>query len=90
MQKQLVESIRSQLLELQQTCSCTRRGQEEEGSRKHQPDSVEDEKQRGANRRGEGRGGGEHGELVLNLHAPIIMFLLSGPGGGDLEAAGGK
>uniref|UniRef100_A0A3P9DLC1 Kinesin-like protein KIF20A n=1 Tax=Maylandia zebra TaxID=106582 RepID=A0A3P9DLC1_9CICH len=49
--KQLVESIRSQLLELQQTCSCTRRGQEEEGSRKHQPDSVEDEKQRGANRR---------------------------------------
>nr|XP_024655353.1 kinesin-like protein KIF20B [Maylandia zebra] len=49
--KQLVESIRSQLLELQQTCGCTRRGQEEEGSRKHQPDSVEDEKQRGANRR---------------------------------------
>lgn len=33
---------------------------------------------------------GKHGELVLNLHAPIIMFLLSGPGGGDLEAAGGK
>ncbi|XP_039869967.1 kinesin-like protein KIF20A isoform X3 [Simochromis diagramma] len=49
--KQLVESIRSQLVELQQTCGCTRRGQEEEGSRKHQPDSVEDEKQRGANRR---------------------------------------
>ncbi|XP_005743507.1 kinesin-like protein KIF20B [Pundamilia nyererei] len=49
--KQLVESIRSQLLELQQTCGCTRRGQEEEGSRKHQPDPVEDEKQRGANRR---------------------------------------
>ncbi|KAL3968227.1 pre-rRNA-processing protein IPI3 [Sarotherodon galilaeus] len=52
--RQLVESIRSQLLELQQTCRCTRRrGQEEEeeGSRKHLRDSVEDEKQRGANRR---------------------------------------
>lgn len=33
---------------------------------------------------------GKHGELVLNLHAPVIMLFLSGLGGGDLEAAGGK
>lgn len=52
--RQLIESIRSQLLELQQTCRCTRRrgqDEEEEGSRKRQRDSVEDEEQRGANRR---------------------------------------
>ncbi|CAI5657899.1 unnamed protein product [Oreochromis niloticus] len=53
--RQLIESIRSQLLELQQTCRCTRRRgreeEEEEGSRKRQRDCVEDEEQRGANRR---------------------------------------
>ncbi|XP_031600864.1 kinesin-like protein KIF20A isoform X3 [Oreochromis aureus] len=53
--RQLIESIRSQLLELQQTCHCTRRRgreeEEEEGSRKRQRDCVEDEEQRGANRR---------------------------------------
>lgn len=60
MQRQLVESIRSQLLELQQTCRCLRRPgadeEEEEESRKRQRVSPEDEEQKGAKRRGERRG----------------------------------
>uniref|UniRef100_A0A3Q3JLE0 Kinesin motor domain-containing protein n=1 Tax=Monopterus albus TaxID=43700 RepID=A0A3Q3JLE0_MONAL len=45
--KALVESIRSELLALQQTCCCQRRSGGEEESRKRQHDPVEDEEEKG-------------------------------------------
>ncbi|XP_037610900.1 kinesin-like protein KIF20A isoform X1 [Sebastes umbrosus] len=53
--RDLVESIRSELLELQQTCSCLRRtgGEEVEESRKRPHEAVEDEEKSGpAKKRG--------------------------------------
>ncbi|XP_049916428.1 kinesin-like protein KIF20A isoform X1 [Epinephelus moara] len=44
--RELVESIRSELLELQQTCSCLRRTGGAEESRKRQREALEDEEER--------------------------------------------
>lgn len=55
-QRELVESIRSELLELQQTCSCLRRTGGAEESRKRQREALEDEEEREpAKKRGERR-----------------------------------
>lgn len=75
-----MESVRSELLQLQQSCRCTREsGGEEEGSRKRQHDALQDKEETGrpAKKRGEWRRRWTDGGLFFKTFSLIFSSVFS-------------